>query len=351
MINSLQSFRGIFAIFIFFHHYHFRDLNNIFPAGGDCGVAFFFILSGFVLCAGYQDRILERRITFKTFIHKRIIKLYPLHLLCFIWAWGLNRYSIPTGQSIQWLSNLFLIQSWIPKSSFYFSANAVGWCLSDIIFFYMAFPILIYLLNRYKRLSYVISFFVCLAWIGSCPYIPSEYAHAIIYISPLTRLLDFTIGIILYQIFQYIQIKKLNIVNYIRTNFFISTTIEISIVLLLVLFLKAFNYLPEYWTLSSYWWVPCGLIILIFSIKLNGLTSKIITLKPILLFGNISFTFYMVHVLGMTTCNIILTKLQLPQTIEFNLMSVLIFDSILAIIISKFIEKPVSNILKKTLIP
>lgn len=351
MINSLQSFRGIFAIFIFFHHYHFRDLNNIFPAGGDCGVAFFFILSGFVLCIGYQDKILKHRLSFRSFIYKRIIKLYPLHILCFIWAFGLNRFSIPAGAEIQWIFNFFLIQSWIPESSFYFSANAVGWCLSDIIFFYMAFPILIYLLNRYKRLSYVISFFVCLAWIGSCPYIPSEYAHAIIYISPLTRLLDFTIGIILYQIFQYIQIKKLNIVNYIRTNFFISTTIEISIVLLLVLFLKAFNYLPEYWTLSSYWWVPCGLIILIFSIKLNGLTSKIITLKPILLFGNISFTFYMVHVLGMTTCNIILTKLQLPQTIEFNLMSVLIFDSILAIIISKFIEKPVSNILKKTLIP
>lgn len=219
MINSLQSLRGIFAIFIFFHHYHFRDFNNFFPAGGDCGVAFFFILSGFVLCAGYQDRILERRITFKTFIHKRIIKLYPLHLLCFIWAWGLNRFSIPAGVEIQWIFNFFLIQSWIPESSFYFSGNAVGWCLSDIIFFYISFPLLIYLINRYKKSFLTISLSMCLIWICVSPYIPLEYRHAIIYINPLTRLLDFLLGIILYQIFHNLQMNPSNTFDKIRDNF------------------------------------------------------------------------------------------------------------------------------------
>ena len=46
-IDALQSLRGIFAVFIFFHHL------DVFPAGGDVGVVFFLMLSGFVMTYGY----------------------------------------------------------------------------------------------------------------------------------------------------------------------------------------------------------------------------------------------------------------------------------------------------------
>ena len=61
MLISLQALRGIFAIFIFLNH------AAGFDAGGDVGVAFFFILSGFVLCNGYESRICERQISFRGF--------------------------------------------------------------------------------------------------------------------------------------------------------------------------------------------------------------------------------------------------------------------------------------------
>lgn len=56
-IDALQSLRGIFAVFIFFHHL------DVFPAGGDVGVVFFLMLSGFVMTYGYGARCSKRAST------------------------------------------------------------------------------------------------------------------------------------------------------------------------------------------------------------------------------------------------------------------------------------------------
>lgn len=42
MIKSLTSLRGIFILFIFFHH-----CMNLYPGGGSMAVTFFFVLGGF----------------------------------------------------------------------------------------------------------------------------------------------------------------------------------------------------------------------------------------------------------------------------------------------------------------
>ncbi|MBQ7870061.1 MAG: hypothetical protein IJ355_07030 [Prevotella sp.] len=47
MIETLQSLRFIFFVMIFMSHFGY-DGRPTFDAGGDCGVSFFFILSGFV---------------------------------------------------------------------------------------------------------------------------------------------------------------------------------------------------------------------------------------------------------------------------------------------------------------
>ena len=48
MIETLQALRFIFVLMIFMSHFTYRGICA-FDAGGDCGVSFFFILSGFVL--------------------------------------------------------------------------------------------------------------------------------------------------------------------------------------------------------------------------------------------------------------------------------------------------------------
>jgi peptidoglycan/LPS O-acetylase OafA/YrhL len=56
MNDVFQSLRFVFVMMIFMSHFAYRDVNP-FDAGGDCGVAFFFLLSGFVMSMGYGRSI------------------------------------------------------------------------------------------------------------------------------------------------------------------------------------------------------------------------------------------------------------------------------------------------------
>lgn len=82
-INTFQGARFIFVLFIFLSHCVMVNLNT-FEFGGECGVAFFFTLSGFVLSWGYGRNVQERTFHHRRFLWRHLSGLYPLHLLLFI---------------------------------------------------------------------------------------------------------------------------------------------------------------------------------------------------------------------------------------------------------------------------
>ena len=67
MIETLQSLRFIFIMMIFMSHFAYRGIGP-FDAGGDCGVAFFFMLSGFVVSLGYGRQIREGSFQYGRFL-------------------------------------------------------------------------------------------------------------------------------------------------------------------------------------------------------------------------------------------------------------------------------------------
>lgn len=81
--NTLDIFRGVFASFVvFFHMGDFADtpvINNSFIRNADMFVDFFFVLSGFVICYSYRE--INKYSDLKSFLKKRIYRLYPLHLI------------------------------------------------------------------------------------------------------------------------------------------------------------------------------------------------------------------------------------------------------------------------------
>ena len=71
---------------------HFRGrfgFGQFHPAYGGRGVSFFFVLSGFILTYVYSQRLSKKDVP--SFYFKRIIRLWPLHLVCLvisIWLLG-----------------------------------------------------------------------------------------------------------------------------------------------------------------------------------------------------------------------------------------------------------------------
>lgn len=316
MIRSLQSLRGIFAFLIFLTHYKIGD-RTILPAGGDCGVTFFIMLSGFVLSAGYGKSVVSDTFRLKPFLQKRLKKIYPLHLFCFIWAVILYRYfSVGTASA-----NLLLLQSWLPDRSYFFSYNAVSWFLSDVFFFYLLFPFLIARLVRSVGGTSVFAV-ITVGYIAALSFIPADCLTAIVYICPATRLLDFVMGMLLWKVYNSRSVVSLKTkLADCKSGFAVSSLLEISAVIILILFITGYSDVSECYSLAVYWWPVMALIILVFSLTdgCTGLISSVLQWGAVMSFGSISLGFYLVHVLTIHSCHILINKLgwHLPALCEF----------------------------------
>jgi peptidoglycan/LPS O-acetylase OafA/YrhL len=205
MIKSLTSLRFVFAFMVFMSHNVIPTdcllLKHIFYEGY-AGVGFFFILSGFILAYSYRERLLSGNMSISTFYKTRIARIYPLHLLTFIIAAILLQpFETSLGYLVKFISNLTLTQSFLPFGGIYFAFNAPSWSISDEMFFYFLFPAILYMIYKKRKIFSVIFGGVSITLFFLTFLITKEtYRHALFYINPLTRIVDFCIGICLFHI-------------------------------------------------------------------------------------------------------------------------------------------------------
>lgn len=302
------------------------------------------MLSGFVIALSYEDKIVEQRITHKEFFIKRIFRLYPLHIVCWIIAICLSQLSSFTLTRVG-LSffNLFLFQSWIPIRSIYYSFNAVSWCLSDQIFFYFAFPFIVVLINRIgKRKSFYCFAFIAVCFFLSSFFVSDKWVQAVYYIFPLSRLIDFLLGIFLYYAYKRIRQCK----NYtMKGNTQISiknSLIEILVLLIFVAFMVCDTKVPILYVYGMYYWLPMSLLILAFACLNNrkGIMSYVLSRKIFVSLGNISFSFYMIHTLVIQIVDRVFVKAGLNLEWYMRLAIVLVLATGFAFLLEKKYEKP-----------
>lgn len=306
MLKSLHAFRGIFALIIFSTHYndycHCSFGASKVIDGGAGSVVFFFILSGLAISAGYQNRLLNGSagISGYDFILKRIKRIYPLHFFCFLLCLiAFRTFSMENVGT--YMCNLFLLQSWIPDMNVYFSCNGVSWYLSTLLFSYIMYPYIVRLIPWIKRKRVVsvglfvalISVYAVIVWL-----VPQEYAHGIVYAFPVVRMIDFIIGILCWNALVYVQSNKSVIIEKIGLR--TVTSLQLMALFMIWAFLEVFlryRYVFPMFTLVAYWWAPCVLLIMVFSIFDDKPTiiNRILRGRVLQRFADMSFSFFMIH--------------------------------------------------------
>lgn len=344
MINTLTSLRILFALMVFGAHCYVLDpsFDTHFFKEGFVGVSFFFILSGFIIAYNYEEKLLEKISTKRTFWVARIARIYPLHLLTLLIAaciGGYVQYNDTTDWIKHFAASTFLLQPFFPSADYFFSFNSPSWSLGCEQLFYFCFPLIIPFLNSKRNLC--ITLFICLLVMLTGMHLTAEeQIKAYWYVNPITRLPDFFVGVLLYQFYRSIFNKKI--------SYSTGTLLEIGVIILFFVFYFCAADIPKVYRYSCYYWLPVSLVILIFALQ-RGYISRLLSNRVLVIGGEISYSFYLIHLF------IILTYLQMATLYQWHIHWMISVPVIFCITIALsllsyyYFEKPANRWVKRIL--
>jgi peptidoglycan/LPS O-acetylase OafA/YrhL len=352
MIKPLTSFRFFFALVVFLSHLSLTNSHNplfehLYKAvfqEGYLGVSFFFILSGFVLALNYKNKFLEHEISSRDFWIARIARIYPLHAVTLLVSipvclWGIT--TVPFLWFGKLFLNTFLLQSFVPLPDVYFSFNGASWSISDEFFFYLMFPFIISFFFKYQKtiVSFGFPFLLVLIPLG-ISLSSQTIIHRFFYINPFLRIVDFMIGIMLYDLYEKDGLRKF------MTNKTLATMFEVFVIGMFAFFFACHHLVPQGYRFSCYYWLPMSCIILVFSYQ-AGYVSGLLSNKRFVLLGEISFGFYMIHQLVILYVTAINTKFALISN-DWLLIAVIFIITLAGSYISYYaIEQPCSRLVRQ----
>lgn len=294
--RTLQGVRFLFVLLIYISHCTSPNITTQFDFGGELGVSFFFILSGFVLSWGYGPRISRGEFSTRQFFERRFWRIYPLHLLLYTIVLSLD-WRI--GHFYDWtqkITTLLLVQSWIPSNHTLYVINPVSWFLCDIIFFYVIFKHLYsYIIKIYSRkltklLIVFITIYLIVAW-----QVPKDIINCTLYTNPLLRTFDFALGIFAYKVY---KTQKLYTLKHNKRK----------LMPLTICFISGLTIYGIYQLLNGngircaalFW--PFIPLFIIYLASIDGTPNHLARLfssSPMLWLGNISFEIFMIHLVAM----------------------------------------------------
>lgn len=213
-----------------------------------------------------------------------------------------------------------------------------------ILFCYFLFPLIIRLLDRSRRKFHIASSILFMLYFVAIQFVPSGMFNNIIYINPLMRLPDFILGIILWQIIgEKIQSADSSIAP--KVNFLAKSGIELSTILLFALTLIIYGIVSPRYGLVSLWWPVSIALISVFALfnGSGGIVTRLLHVRPLVFFGNISFSFYMIHLLVIKAARRLTDRFSLDMPPAVFIPLVLSIAVILAWFVWKYYEQPMKR--------
>lgn len=335
-LPALTSLRFIAALGVLLLHY--RDLLGPLPAwvmrgivGGQYGVTFFFILSGFILTYRYNGwfagGVTESR--YGWFQRLRWARLYPIYVfgLLLDTPWHLlERAQVGQLAAVgpvywaSWLLNLVGLQPWVPAVPFAMFWNTPAWSVGAEFFFYATFPFVCAgLARRFQtRARLALGFgagvlggvalyaavIYCLTYVAR---VDAETQYIVLVYNPLLRYSEFFVGCVAGQWFLRHRQHELTLPARPEQQH----RWRNGLVLACLAAIAARVWMPDYTGPSRWWWlldvsIKYGIFIMPFTVLILAVASGRTWLSPLLdrpwmmLLGEASYSLYIIHWSGVT---------------------------------------------------
>lgn len=332
-LKRLTSLRAVAALVVFgYHIHHFTSWSDLSPlfANGFVGVAFFFILSGFVLTWSTRPDVDPR-----TFLVRRFARVYPSHLLLALVALAVPFTSqpiTPTGT----VANLLLIQAWFVDWTVAFSLNGVSWSLSCEMFFYLCAPFLIGVSRRMPTSRAVLSLG---AWAFAMSVVAviaartSVTADVYAYTNPLVRSGEFVLGVLL----------ALLVERGFRPRLPLSAAVVAVAALAVLLFGRV---VPQ--SVVDVLFVPLFAMV-VFSAALADVAGRrgVLEYRVFTYAGQVSFAFYLVHALVILNLAGFVGSDASPKAGAVWVTVAFTVSVLLAVAVHEWFEKPAQRAIRR----
>ena len=307
-LPALSGLRTLLAINIMFFHFTPHLPAFLMPVVNNAYVfvGFFFLISGFVLAYNYADRPTLRK---RNFYLARWSRVYPVYLLVLVlsfpfigFEWGAHpHWDFWLGLGLTPLA----LQGWSPHLATFW--NTVGWTLPADFFLYALFPFLLLLFARLeKRLNTAaaVTLLICVLWVvGFTPHLVYLFTNPDHLPGPATRftyaywlrclkytppfyLCTFTCGILAARLHTLLKLGA-------RGRSWLAL---LALAGLGLFFAFAADHVP-------YVLVHGALLLPLFAMLLLGLSgpgpvASVFAWKPLVVFGETTFSLYLLHFNG-----------------------------------------------------
>ncbi|MGW4156899.1 acyltransferase family protein [Micromonospora chersina] len=293
-LPSLTGLRWIAALLVF--AFHVATMRIVAEPGvkavldrafalGLSGVEFFFVLSGFVLVWSYRDG--EPR---HTFLRRRLAKIYPNHLVTFVVALAVAFWFADPVAPWAAIGNLLLVQAWIPFDGYFYSVNNVSWSLSCELAFYLCLPLVLPWLRRARvgvlwAVVVAVPLLILALWPAQL-LVPEESRWWFTQIFPVTRSVEFWMGAAAAEL--------------LRRGRWRGPNLAAASLLFVAVWVVAAQ-----WIRAEFW---AALLAAAYLLVITAAADADVRgrrtpwrARPMVWLGEVSFAFYLVHVLVMTT--------------------------------------------------
>ncbi|MHA6760619.1 acyltransferase family protein [Streptacidiphilus sp. PAMC 29251] len=288
-LDSLTGLRWFAALAVFV--YHSGQVCRIPYLGqytlyGDAGVAFFFILSGFVLAWSFSEDTRMR-----VFYWRRLVRIWPALVVTTAFAYvALHQvWSVAHNDVIL---SVTMLQAWHPNVLL--TGNPVSWSLSAEAFFYLIFPFVIRPIIKAKPMVLAALAVLLIgldlgfrkwAFDSYLPHHPGTFHLLLVLRIPPYRALEFLLGIVVAAAM--LQGWR--------------PRVPMSVALLVIAAdVYAIRYCMQHHWLGMYWWnqllTPAFALLIISAAGRDLAGKRSVFRSPILVaLGTWSYAFYLIH--------------------------------------------------------